>query len=603
MNRLIRSSASGVIAATVCLVYWQTWHFEFISLDDGDYVFLNPQVLQGLTLDAWKWAWGTVGYSANWHPLTWLSLMADVEFFGGKNVGAMHLHNMALHVANAVLLFWLILAILKNIRGGLEPGSAVGTQAESVWRAVLPCFFAAVLWAVHPLRVEVVAWVSERKELLSVFWGLAACCLYLHGSVSGKGTGRLLYGLSVLCYGLSLTAKPVTVGLPAILIAFEFACVRRPRWWRVTPFMLLALAGCMVTVAAQQEAMAPVREVVLSTRLMNAVTALGVYLRQAVLPYGLGVFYPVSTEIKWGVFSAGVLVLLGSAACGVRMLIYVLKNHCDAPASSDRFGIYAIIVAWCLVGLLPMLGIVQVGSQAHADRYTYWAGCGFSVALAYGASQLLGWTERRRFFVRALYPCVFAGLLALYAILAWRQAGAWENTLKLFSHSYETGDKNAWAAFALAQQYSAINPVKAEALYRVSIEKSQNSENLGGLAIFLAMRSEDSTLDEPFALAQRALTFDKDSVSGHEAMGVIAFRRQVWAKAEEHLTHAVKAKNANPATLEWLAMAQLNQKEYRAGYETYKRIAERLPGDMRIREEVRKAYALALQAGELRSKE
>jgi hypothetical protein len=104
MNRLIRSSASGVIAATVCLVYWQTWHFEFISLDDGDYVFLNPQVLQGLTLDAWKWAWGTVGYSANWHPLTWLSLMADVEFFGGKNVGAMHLHNMALHVANAVLL-------------------------------------------------------------------------------------------------------------------------------------------------------------------------------------------------------------------------------------------------------------------------------------------------------------------------------------------------------------------------------------------------------------------------------------------------------------------------------------------------------------------
>ncbi|MDD5705330.1 MAG: hypothetical protein PHR35_05355, partial [Kiritimatiellae bacterium] len=254
---------SGLVLMIAVLPYLQTARYGFIGIDDDDYIAQNAMVNSGLTAPNTARAWTSVGYAANWHPLTWMSLMTDVSLFGVRP-GAMHLHNAMLHGLNAVAFFLLMLLWARDVHHEERAGPAICFSAAA----------AAVLWSGHPLRVEAVAWITERKELLAVFWCLATLLLQTHGLRRGSFQGWI-YVMSIVAYLLAVSAKPVAVSLPAVMLANEWWRTGRIRWWRWLPFAALAASCSALTLLAQREAMAPTEMVGAQARLVNAVQAVG----------------------------------------------------------------------------------------------------------------------------------------------------------------------------------------------------------------------------------------------------------------------------------------------------------------------------------------
>ena len=370
-----------ILLALVLLAYAQSVRHELLRYDDAEYVLVNKHMRAGLTPANVRWAVMSCGYAANWHPLAWLSLMADVSVDRLLRGGAMadekawmdydtrlahlmHAHNVVLHAVNAALLMLLVLAVC---RGSLAP----------VW-----AFLLALLWAVHPLRVEVVCWVAERKELLSVMFMLLTLIAYVKDSSRRQGLLSAPYVLSLLFYALALLAKPVAVSLPAVIFAWDWIFGGRVRWRRFLPFAALSAAACALTMMAQTEAIDVGRSIPLAARLTTVLGGPLFYLRQTFWPVGLSAFYPVTTEVNVP------LVLGGAALVGAMAWVSIrwLRRR-------ERLaGIAAFAVAWLYVGLLPMLGVIKVGTEEHSDRYTYWIGCGAAVVLA----QLIVWLKPRR---------------------------------------------------------------------------------------------------------------------------------------------------------------------------------------------------------------
>lgn len=258
----------------------------------------------------------------------------------------------------------------------------------------------------------------------------------------------------------------------------------------------------------------------------------------------------------------------------------------DSPASMDVTGSGLIVVGatWFFVGLLPMLGVVQVGSQAHADRYTYWAGCGLS-AIVMAAAQYAWKTSLARHALKATVAVLTLALITVaLSVTTWRQVGHWQDTIGLFRHTYAVTKGNGWAACAMGDAYARAGRFEeAERYYRESIAIRPNEENLAGLAILLTTTARDGNCDEAYELANRALAHSPDDPSANEAMGLIALRVGAWQPAEEHLVKSTRRHARNPITLEWLAMAQFNQKKYLHACETYKRALALRPDDDRLR--------------------
>lgn len=363
------------------VVYLPSARFELQHFDDRWYVTTNPHMREGLTAENVRWALTNKSHASNWHPLTWLSLQADVTVdrllrggaaldekawarYDTRAVKIMHVHNVLLHAANAALLAALILMVCGE---GLAP----------VWALVL-----ALLWSLHPLRVEGVCWVTEREEVLSVFWGLVSLMAYFGGRGAGGACSKPRYAISVVAFALALLAKAVVVTIPAVVLAWDWIFGGRVRWRRLTPFVLLALLACFMTMRGQAEAI--VRGTALSpfSRFLTFFGAPAVYLKQTVWPFGLSIVYPPLCLIGWPLLVAGGLLVAAMASVVVRWLV-----------RRDRLsGIGAFAVAWVYVGLLPMLGIVKAGVEEHCDRFTYWVGCGASVAVA----MLFVWLKSKR---------------------------------------------------------------------------------------------------------------------------------------------------------------------------------------------------------------
>lgn len=556
-------AALGIAAVSVG-IYIQAIGFLFVDYDDNDYVFYNPHVLNGLTLETVKWAWTTVGYSANWHPLTWMSLQSDATLAGAplqpmalsvdadkapqyRTLSAiMHGHNVLLHGLNAALLFIVICAVLPVVVG--RP-----TEPDEHYAIMVGAAITTLLWAVHPLRAEVVCWVSERKELLSVFWALASVCCYHFAKE--KRSPTVWYNAAVLMYALSLSAKPVAVGLPAILLAYDLIRLPRLRLLPLTPFVALAASSCALTLVAQQEAMSPLNSVTLSVRLLNALATIAVYLQQSILPVDLVALYPMSPTVNPIYMASGLVVCLAALTMGA-WLIRLRIQRKDTPPHAQ---VCLLLSAWCLVGLLPMLGIVHVGSQAYADRYTYWVGCGFAVGVAFLLQPVIRFATAR-FSRKAVYAAGLA-LVAPYAVLGFHQAKTWSDSLSLFQHAYDKGGQNAWAAFCLAEQAVFQDPARAAELYRESIAKSPQADSLAALAILLAVQSDGRDFREPLALATRAVQLSEKAVKGHEALGLIALRTGALADAEEHFLAAVAHGSKNPVVRQWLETARRNRQQ------------------------------------------
>lgn len=414
-------------------LFFASSRYSLTRFDDADYIVDNPHVQGGLTRDNIRWALTNGGYQSNWHPLTWLSLMADVTAgrilsggregvgkvpigYNSRTAHIMHFHNVVLHSLSAGLLTLLLIVVFRG-------------RLDSVWTLLL-----ALLWSVHPLRVEAVCWAIERKELLSVFFGLAAVACYLRSDDVRGSVSLVLYGLGILAFALGLAAKAVIVSVPVFLLAWDLAVVGRLRIRRLLPFVLLALVACLMTVLAQDEALQAGAKLSLTARLSTGLGGPLVYLGQSFLPVGLSCSYPATVRMNWPLVVGGSVLLMLMAAVIIRWLV-----------RRDEFsGILCVIISWAYVGLVPMLGIVKVGADEHCDRFTYWAGCGAVV----GLGLLMGWSKPRRegfllrlgvdpavdpwWKVRRLVLGSFVGVLVVLGYLSARRMTVWRDSVTLF---------------------------------------------------------------------------------------------------------------------------------------------------------------------------
>ncbi|WP_306598472.1 tetratricopeptide repeat protein [Geothrix sp. 21YS21S-2] len=404
-----RSSWLGPVALVflVMAVYWQVRHFGFVNFDDPLYVTDNPKVLGGLSWSGLGWAFGT-GTGGNWHPLTWLSHMADVTLFG-RNAGAHHLVSAGIHAANTVLLFWLLEGMTAEAR---------------------PSFLVACLFAIHPLHVESVAWVSERKDVLSTFFGMLALLAYVrHGKQPGGPWLKVSFG----AFLLSLMSKSMLVTLPVLMLLLDAWPLRRggtvtpwaDRIREKWPFFLAA--GCMaaITVVAQRAggSLSSLQAHPLPVRLANAGLAGVGYLRMMVWPSGLAAFHPFPPLGGLAVKGALALSALGAVTATA------FRARVARPYLWMGW-------AWFLITLLPVIGLVQVGIQAMADRYTYLPLVGPFCMAAWAGEEVA--RTRPRVMMAAS-----TAVVAVLSCLAWAQASTWRSSVALFRHAVDSGNDGA----------------------------------------------------------------------------------------------------------------------------------------------------------------
>jgi hypothetical protein len=375
---------------------------DFIVLDDQAYVTENPHVVSGLTGDGVRWALRAY-YCGHWHPLTWISHMADVSLWGLDARGH-HLTSLLLHVANAVLLA----LALARLTGAWWRGLAV-----------------AALFALHPLRVESVAWIAERKDLLSAAFGLIALWLYA-GWVRHPRWWRMV--LVALALATSLAAKPMLVTLPLLLLLLDAWPLRRLTSWRTagrlvlekTPFALLAAASSVLALAAGQAggAISGLAVVPFDMRLGNAAVAVWRYLGKLVWPVGLSPLYPLVAWPTW------IVVVAVAVLAGVTIAVVLVRRSRPYLAVGWLW--------WCGM-LVPVLGIVQAGRQAMADRYTYLPAVGILIAVVWGTAELM-----QRLPAPGRRGCALVlggGAVIVLSALTARQIGYWRDSVTLFEHT------------------------------------------------------------------------------------------------------------------------------------------------------------------------
>jgi len=382
--------------------------FGFVQYDDPVYIANNPHVSGGITWSGMVWAF-THSFAGNWFPLTWISHMLDCQLFG-LDAGGHHFTNLAIHTAATLLLF----AVLRRI-----------TQAR--W----PSAMVAALFALHPLHVESVAWIAERKDVLSaLFWMLTLWAYARY--VARPGPAR--YGWTLLAFSLGLMAKPMLVTLPLVLILLDYwPFVRGFRMLEKLPFLALSAVASVVTYAAHAQAKAVVslETIPLGVRVENALVQCAAYIGQMFWPSGLAIFYPYPT--------GSLLVPAALAAIGIAAVT-------AAAIWMARKRPYLIVGwLWFLVTLTPVIGLIQAGQQARADRYMYIPMIGLSVALVWGVAELL---QARPQAQMALTAATCAACIAL----TWTQVRYWENGVKLFQRAVDVTGDNYVARFNLAHE-------------------------------------------------------------------------------------------------------------------------------------------------------
>jgi hypothetical protein len=462
------------LALVTLAVYWPITRDGFVNFDDDVYIVANPHVTSGLTWTNVAWAF-TSGEGGNWHPLTWLSHMVDCQLFG-LNPGGHHLVSILFHIANTLLLFLL----LNQMTGAL-------------WRSA----FVAALFAWHPLHVESVAWASERKDVLSTFFWLLTLMAYARFAELSKvqsSKSKVFYALALIFFACGLMSKPMVVTLPFVLLLLDFWPLNRfqnftganlPRRAAVLtaekiPFFLLASAASAVTYAVQKSGGAFWPEP-FGTRFANAALAYVRYISKIFWPADLAVVY--SYPHQWPV--ALVIFAVAMLATWSGLLIFWSRRH----------PYLAVGWLWFLGTLVPTIGLVQVGAQSIADRYTYIPSIGFFIVAAWGLNDILNRKPERKKIAALIGVVALAGCLAATSI----QINYWRNSLALFSHAVTVSTDNYVADNCLGK----------------ALEK--NGDNADALALYTeAVRIEPRYFPAQFNLATSLLEFGRDAAAlGH----------------------------------------------------------------------------------------
>jgi tetratricopeptide (TPR) repeat protein len=529
-----------VLAVITFAVFGQTLRHEFIDFDDRAYVYENPMVAQGLTLKGIVWAFTHV-HSANWHPLTWLSHELDCQLYG-LNPAGHHLTNVLLHTATVIALF----LVLRQMTGAL-------------WRSA----FVAAVFAIHPLRVESVAWVAERKDSLSGLFFMLTIGAYVHYVENLKfqiSNFKFFYIASVVLFALGLMCKPMLVTLPLVLLLLDYWPLRRVESAgrlvvEKLPLLALSAASCILTLLAQNEAISSTASFSVPLRFANALATSMIYLGQMVWPAGLAVFYPFPHNglPAWEVALAGTLLAGFSVAAWAerRKQPWLLMGW-----------------LWYLVMLLPVAGLIQVGGQAHADRYTYLTQIGIYVAVT--------WLVAEWRVSRTVLGGLVAGVLAVLMICAWKQTAYWKTSEILWTRTLACTTGNDVAhnnlgdvlfhkgrineAITHFQQTLQINPNYKGTHYNLAtalMQKGRVDEaitqyrealqinpghadahvNLGNALLQIGR------LDEAIIQYQKALQITPESVDALNNLGIVLSQ---LGRADEAITQFQKALQIKP---------------------------------------------------------
>ncbi len=546
-----------LLVVAVGLVFGQTlWH-EFVDYDDDAYVYANPQVVQGLTPAGLVWAF-TYSEIGHWHPLTWLSHMLDCQLWG-LNAGGHHLTNVVLHAANAVLLF-LVLRRMMGLRSnksigattpqvGLRPNKSVGASsvpavpAGALW----PSAFVAAVFAIHPLRVESVAWVAERKDVLSGLFFMLTLWAYTRYAQKKSGVGVAVsafdsrpwtfdYCLVLLFFVLGLLSKNMLVTLPFVLLLLDYWPLNRfelstiwPLLREKLPLFVLAATSCAATGLVSEKVLLADR-LPFSFRIENAPVSYAVYLWQMVWPVGLAIPYPNPVNG----------LPLGKVAAAVFLLIVVSLG---AFVSRRKHPYFVIGWLWYCGMLVPVSGLVQISYYAHADRYTYLPQIGLYIIIAWAAKDLtVSWRYRRQVLWGAAL-----GVIAALMICAWKQTSYWRNSESLWTHTLVCMPDNTIA--------------------RVDLDVIQGN-----------MLAAQNQFSEAVQYYQRALELAPDYAYAHCKLGTVLILQNRFDEAIEHLRRAIEITPAYAEAHCKLGYALGKQGRLDEAIEHYRKAIELKPG-------------------------
>ncbi|MEW6684314.1 MAG: tetratricopeptide repeat protein [Nitrospirota bacterium] len=501
------------LVAAVLAIYGQTGNHEFLSYDDPNYVTTNLSIRDGVTLDSlWRAFTSTEFY--NWHPLTRISYLVDYELYGLSPRGY-HLTNVALHTANTLLVF----VIFRRMTGKTWPAALV-----------------AALFGVHPLHVESVAWISERKDVLSACFWLLTIWAYVRYA-ERRSSGRYVTVLAL--FTLGLMAKPMVVTLPFVLLLLDYWPLGR---WSLTfdgqawqslgrlisekvPLLALAAAASAMTIYAQSAggAVAALERFPLSVRVTNALVSYVAYLGHTLWPVGLSIRYPhpgVTLPVwKAGVAALILLVVTGLAVRALRSRPYV-----------------AVGWLWYLATLIPVIGVIQVGDQAMADRYTYIPLIGVFITVAWGLRDA---AARPR--IRTIVPWTAALALAALTAAAWNQTRYWRDSVTLYERAISVTESDPLPHYNLAnelrEQGRLDDAVRHyEAALRFDPNYAAAHVNLGPLL------AQQGRTDEAIAHYVAALRLRPDAAEAHNNLGMLLGEQGKISEAIPHFEQAVRLK-------------------------------------------------------------
>ena len=534
-QRTARCLAAALGIVTLAL-YLPALRHGFLWYDDQQYVTENPVVQAGLTRAGIQWAFGF--HASNWHPVTWLSYMLDCQWFGLNPTGH-HLTSVLLHVVNTMLLFWVLLR-----------------STQSPWRSAI----VAALFAWHPLHVESVAWIAERKDVLCAFFFILTLLVYTRyvaelnqqrrvpesGRAAARSRIAACYALVILSFALALMSKPMAVTLPFVLLLLDFwplgrfanpepdserarlletlpgTLSLRGNWWTLiekVPLLLLSVGTCVLTVRAQGNAFSIVSttSLPLQERVGHALVAYGHYLWSTFVPRALAAYYPYDR-------GPSALPLVIAAVALIAVTLFAIRMAGRRPYLG---------VGWCwyLGMLVPVIGLVQVGDQAWADRYTYLPLIGLSLALTWAGFDLAG-----RFpAARPIAASILAGMLVLTSI----QLSYWKNTRTLFEHTARVTRNNSMAITVLGSELARAGRLE-EAIERYKTALSYQPD-LPEAHFFLGNALEQQGhLEEATREYESALHSAGLRAQVHVRLGVVFARQDRVADAIRHYTEALR---------------------------------------------------------------